>query len=703
MASKHKASLPKCVPPSQEEILQQRLKEAEDTLQAIREGAVDALIVETVDGDQVFTLKSADYPYRLIIDKMIQGAVIFDDAGIIFYANATFAGMVHHSHQELFGCSLDSFISEEDREFFRTLSSPHSPSTGGTGTIRLVPKDRHELSVFVGLVSIKIDNQSLHCAILTDLTEQKKYDRALVEEKFSRMILEQTGEAVVVCEPSGRIIRRSRATDRLVQQSTLHTWFHEKFQFMSPFTGMPACGSEPWNAGRNVIEDVIGGRTLHGLEVTLQVANRTVPLLLSGRPLLDEDGNTIGAIMTMVDITEQKQAEQALKHLNDTLEQRIVDRTRDLLSYQKHLREMTSELVVTEQRERRRLANELHDYLAQLIVVCRMKLAQLNPSGWTPELKTNIADIDKILTDSLEYTRTLIAELSPNILYELGIVPALFWLGGQFERHDLYVDVREEDKDISLPEDHAIFVFQAVRELLFNILKHADTKHATISLKKTAPHELEVKVEDAGRGFHLSSESQDFAKPGKFGLFSIRERVEALGGEIQIESKPGKGTCITLHVPYDSFTSSEFSDDRLGPLTFMGSQSSTTTRNKRVRILLVDDHALVRQGMRGLLEVQADFLVVGEAQNGLEAIETTRTLHPDIIVMDVNMPKMNGIEATRNIVREFPSMPIIGLSVQEDKHVQGLMLEAGASLYLTKNGIASQLVDGIRRLVLSSP
>ncbi|WNM64064.1 response regulator [Candidatus Nitrospira neomarina] len=684
-------------------MLQQRLKEAEDTLQAIREGGVDALIVETGEGDQVFTLRSADYPYRLIIDNMIQGAVIFDDAGIIFYANATFARMVNHSHQELFGYSLDSFIDEEDREFFRTLTSSHSHSAGGTGTIRLVPKDRHDLAVFVGLVSIKIDNQYLHCAILTDLTEQKKYDRALVEEKFSRMILEQTGEAVVVCEPSGRIIRSSRATDRLVQQSTLHTWFHEKFKFLPSITGMAACGSESWSAGRNVIEDVIGGRTLHGLEVTLQVANRTVPLLLSGRPLLDEHENTIGAIITMVDITEQKQAEQALKDLNDSLEQRIVNRTRDLLSYQKHLREMTSELVVTEQRERRRLANELHDYLAQLIVVCRMKLAQLNRAGWTPELKTNIEDIDKILTDSLEYTRTLIAELSPSILYELGIVPALFWLGGQFERHNLHVDVREEDKDISLPEDHAIFVFQAVRELLFNILKHADTKHATISLKKTAPHELQVKVKDAGRGFHISSESQDFARPGKFGLFSIRERVEALGGEIQIEAKQGEGTCITLHVPYDSFPPSELSDSRSGNLIFMGSSSSTTAREKGIRILLVDDHALVRQGMRGLLEVQPDFLVVGEAQNGLEAIESTRTLHPDIIVMDVNMPKMNGIEATRNIVREFPSMPIIGLSVQEDKHVQGLMLEAGASLYLTKNGIASQLVDGIRRLVLSSP
>jgi DNA-binding NarL/FixJ family response regulator len=116
----------------------------------------------------------------------------------------------------------------------------------------------------------------------------------------------------------------------------------------------------------------------------------------------------------------------------------------------------------------------------------------------------------------------------------------------------------------------------------------------------------------------------------------------------------------------------------------------------------VDDHALVRQGIRGILDVQLDIQVVGEAQNGLEAIEYTRTLHPDLIVMDVNMPKLNGIEATRRIVKEFPSMPIIGLSVQEDTQVQELMLEAGAVMYLTKNGIASQLVDSIRQSVRRS-
>ncbi|MFZ1745615.1 MAG: response regulator, partial [Nitrospirales bacterium] len=399
----------------------------------------------------------------------------------------------------------------------------------------------------------------------------------------------------------------------------------------------------------------------------------------------------------------RKLAEQQLQDLNDSLEQRIADRTQALLSYQKHLREMTSELVVTEQRERRRLANELHDYLAQLLVVCRMKIAQLSQGGRERDLKTAIEDIDTILTDSLNYTRTLIAELSPNILYELGLGPALVWLGGQFEQHDLHVCIQEEEKDLQLPEDYAIFVFQAVRELLFNVKKHAGTNQATVSFKKTASHELHVKVEDAGQGFPLKDASRDFNRPGKFGLFSIRDRIEALGGTISIESEVGRGTCISLLVPLGSPTPSEISPmpgSRL--LTPLTPSDRKPVQRQGIRILLVDDHALVREGIRGLLEVQADFHVVGEAQDGLEAIEYSRAFHPDIIIMDVNMPKMNGIDATRKILQECPKVQVIGLSVQEDEQVRELMMNAGAVMYLTKNGIANELVEGIRHLFLCS-
>ena len=111
-------------------------------------------------------------------------------------------------------------------------------------------------------------------------------------------------------------------------------------------------------------------------------------------PLYDAEGtpNAICGIAT--DITARKRAEQALQELNESLEQRVSDRTRDLLVYQENLRAMTSELVVTEQRERRRLSTELHDYLAQLLVVCRMKLAQATNEVKVPVLQAHLEEID---------------------------------------------------------------------------------------------------------------------------------------------------------------------------------------------------------------------------------------------------------------------------------------------------------------------
>jgi PAS domain S-box-containing protein len=417
-------------------------------------------------------------------------------------------------------------------------------------------------------------------------------------------------------------------------------------------------------------------------------------------PLCDAAGTPYAICGIATDITARKQAEQALQELNDTLEQRVSDRTRDLLVYQENLRAMTSELVVTEQRERRRLSTELHDYLAQLLVVCRMKLAQAINEWSMTALKTNLEEIDQILSDSLSYTRTLIAELSPSILYELGLVPALKWLGQQMERHSLRVQVQHGDQAIELSEDQAIFVFQAVRELLFNVIKHSGVSEAIVSLKRTGSQELHVKVEDAGKGFHPSPISTDYSKPGRFGLFSIRERTEALGGRFDIESAPGKGTQATLVVPLQpvspTVVSNSDSQDIQKPLDPIAQGGS---RKKVVRILLVDDHAMIREGIRTLLEHHEDFVIVGEAKNGEEAIEIAQLVLPDVVVMDVNMPKINGIEATKWLTQEHPSIRVIGLSVHEDKQIEKMLLEAGAAMYVTKGSVASQLVEAIRQVV----
>ena len=117
---------------------------------------------------------------------------------------------------------------------------------------------------------------------------------------------------------------------------------------------------------------------------------------------------------------------------------------------------------------------------------------------------------------------------------------------------------------------------------------------------------------------------------------------------------------------------------------------------KRTRILLVDDHAVVRQGFKMILGAQSDMEIVGEAANGREAVELAAQLKPDIVVMDVAMPELNGIEATRRVIASDPHTRVIALSMHKDSVYVREILRAGARGYLLKDSGADDLVKAIR-------
>lgn len=117
-----------------------------------------------------------------------------------------------------------------------------------------------------------------------------------------------------------------------------------------------------------------------------------------------------------------------------------------------------------------------------------------------------------------------------------------------------------------------------------------------------------------------------------------------------------------------------------------------------IRVLVVDDHELVRQAICTLLKSRPDLDIVGEAANGKEAIELAQSLRPDVIVMDVRMPEMNGIEATQWIKRTMPEIAIVGLTVSEEAQVAEAMKKAGASDCLRKGGSSQELFDAVARL-----
>lgn len=244
-----------------------------------------------------------------------------------------------------------------------------------------------------------------------------------------------------------------------------------------------------------------------------------------------------------------RQSEERLRLANDQLEMRVQERTGELLATQQRLMTVTSQLSLTEQQERRKVARELHDHLAQMLILGKMKtgvLKQHVTSGH--EGMTLLQDLDGLFQQTLTYTRTLIAELSPPSLQDAGLPAALKWLSERFQKDGLRVDVRTDRDSVPLPEEHAVVVFQAVRELLFNVLKHAGVGQATVTVTVIHDDLLRLVVTDHGKGCRPEALQRSF-EPGHLGLIGVRERFCAMRGRVEVVSLPGKGTTVTLELP----------------------------------------------------------------------------------------------------------------------------------------------------------
>ena len=122
-----------------------------------------------------------------------------------------------------------------------------------------------------------------------------------------------------------------------------------------------------------------------------------------------------------------------------------------------------------------------------------------------------------------------------------------------------------------------------------------------------------------------------------------------------------------------------------------------------LKILLVDDHTIVRQGLKALLEAQSGFIIVGEAENGREAVKKAQELNPDIVIMDIAMPVLNGLEATRQIKRALPDTSVLALTMYNDEEYVFQILKSGASGYLIKETAANELIAAILSIKSGNP
>ena len=695
-------------------------------------------------------LREGDERFRAVVNQATVGVTRTDLTGRFTFVNPRYCEIVGYTQAELLELRMQEITHPEDLP--GNLEQFHRLAREGTDFViekRYIRKDGRVIWVNNSVSGVRDANGQLKgaLAVTLDITQRRRQELELAHRSRQQALMYELAQAVNradaladLYEKALEVITASLNADRgaiLVFDADGCLRF-KAWRNLSETYRHAVEGHSPWTRDErrpkpihisNVavadldpsLAEVIRREGIHALSfIPLTYGGQLIGkfMVYFDRPhvMSDEDISLAQAIAGTVAIgidrktteAQIRQHQEQLQAFADQLEQLVDERTQELVQSRDQLRALATELNLAEQRERKRVAAELHDYLAQLLVLAKMKLGQgRRLAVRIPACVDFIRESEDALTEALTYTRTLVADLSPPVLHDFGLPTALNWLGQQMERHQLKVAVRvAPDVHARLPTDRALLVFQSVRELLMNIAKHSGTGEACLSLEQSEDY-LRIEVRDEGKGFTVAPES---GPSTKFGLFSIRERMRALGGTFDLDSAPGRGTTATLTLPLSDNSVDECQRPGSGmehedqakaqlrrsehaavpPSRFTFSQGT-----KPIRVLLVDDHAMVRQGLRSVLESYADIEVVGEASNGEEAVVMTARLRPSLVLMDINMPKMSGVDATAHIKARYPEIVVIGLSVQVGHESHLAMLKAGATRLLTKEAAVDQLHHAI--------
>lgn len=410
----------------------------------------------------------------------------------------------------------------------------------------------------------------------------------------------------------------------------------------------------------------------------------------------EKEGTLEGYLKIIRDRTEQKQAREELEAVKEELERRVSSRNQELQRSRDRLRSLVHELNKIQQMERQRLASELHDDLAQTLAAARMKTAAAIREVGETAAPRSLREAEAMVVEAISSTRNLMSQLSGYRLFEQDdLVAAIRWIVEKMKPTGLTVHLSHNAPRIPLGPDLLMVLYQSVRELLLNVSKHAGTDRASVEIHQSGGSVC-LEVRDEGRGFDVLGKDEPPTVEGGFGLLNIQERLRWLDGDVEIESKPGRGTRVRVTVPVER----KESGPEAGAAVMTGRLQEETrdlaAGAELITVLLVDDHRIVRDGLRTALDEKPDLLVIGEAADGVEAINKVRELRPQVVVMDINMPRMNGLEATRHLRAEQPDLIIIGLSLHSRGEMARAMLEAGAVAYIPKEAATETLCVTIR-------
>ncbi len=425
----------------------------------------------------------------------------------VVYANAKCEEVMGYKREEFYHPDFDfmTLIAPEFRQLIKTNFGRHmngeeiEPYEYG-----LITEDGERLDAIITTKLMKYGGENSILGIITDITERKKAHEEIT--KLAKFPAEDPNPVLRIAKDS-TILYANNASSVV-----LDTWERN-------------IGEQLPEACCKRIEEVFNSGKASSFEFHCHNGQifevKLAPVVESGY------ANAYG-----LDITERKKAEEKL------------------LDYQDQLKSLASQLTLAEERERRRIATELHDEISQSLFISKMKLEALHTSVSDKKSVNALDEISNSLGRIIAAMRSLTFDLSSPILYEFGFEDAVAeWLN---ERVGRKYGIETEFEDDGLPkpldDDIRVLLFRNVRELLINVVKHASAKKIKVSIKKVGDR-IHICVEDDGLGFDSANAELMINNKKAFGLFSIRERLEHLGGNLDIKSSPGCGCRVTITSP----------------------------------------------------------------------------------------------------------------------------------------------------------
>jgi PAS domain S-box-containing protein len=536
--------------------LRARLEEAEETLAAIRNGEVDALVVTGLHGEQVYTLRGADHSYRVLLEDMNEGAATLLPDGTVLYCNKSLGDMLTMPMEKVIGVSISDFVAPSERQAFADLLRQGEREKAKV-EITFGLSDGTFVPTYCSISPVQIGELRYLCLTVTDLTEQKRHEEIVALEKLARSILEQAVDVIVVCDPTGVIIQASHAAHELSGSNVLQRSFEQAFPLKFNDGTIVSCAADPDSSEAFSIAACLGGRTVQGLEVRLErLDGKQFDLLLSAGPLRDSYQRVLGCLFTLRDITQRKRWEETLRESEERLRQQAHELEQQLIASGRlvSLGEITASM-----------AHEFNNPLGIIMGFTQELISETDPSSPHYRSLTIIDEesrrCEKIIRDLLQFARPKSTDLCPTDVKQV-LEKTLGLVANHLYKQKIESITRIEE---GLPKIHGDP--QELEQVMVNLYLNAidampDGGTLTVAAKPIfaatgTAQEVAISVSDTGFGIapeHLPKIFLPFFTAKKkrglgLGLPICDRIIKNHGGRIKVESQPGQGTTFEIYLP----------------------------------------------------------------------------------------------------------------------------------------------------------